>query len=351
MPTSALTQVAAAPNTRSAPSRGLAVRLRPFFIPAVAALALFLAVGSVLRLRQIRVPASPPAHPPTTSFASAVAGVGLVEPNTENIALSVPVAGWVTAVYARAGDKVAIGQPLFALDDRDLRAELAVRRAQVAQAQAHVSAAEADLADAELLRANAARLDRERVISLEEGRRKAIAADGARARLEEARAQVALAEAQVHQTEVNLQRLTVTAPLKGTVLQSDVRLGQYAASGPLSKPLMILGNTEPLHVCVDVDEQDAWRVRADATATASVRGNSDQRARLRFVRFEPYIVPKQSLTGSSTERVDTRVLQAIYRLDPAGAPRVFVGQQVDVFIESPPPAPASDSPRFSPIPQ
>ena len=183
---------------------------------------------------------------------------------------------------------------------------------------------------------------------MEEGKRKAIAADGARARLEEARAQIALAEAQVHQTEVKLQRLTVTAPLTGTVLQSDVRSGQYAPNGPLSKPLIILGNTEPLHVRVDVDEQDAWRVRADAAATASVRGNSEQRARLHFVRFEPYVVPKQSLTGSSSERVDTRVLQAIYRLDSAGAPRVFVGQQMDVFIEGLPPAPASDLPHVSP---
>jgi len=33
------------------------------------------------------------------------------------------------------------------------------------------------------------------------------------------------------------------------------------------------------------------------------------------VRFEPYVVPKRSLTGDSTERVDTRVLQAIYSFD------------------------------------
>jgi len=41
-----------------------------------------------------------------------------------------------------------------------------------------------------------------------------------------------------------------------------------------------------------------------------------------------------SLTGQGTERTDTRVLQVIYSFDPAALP-VYVGQQVDVFIEAP----------------
>ncbi len=52
------------------------------------------------------------------------------------------------------------------------------------------------------------------------------------------------------------------------------------------------------------------------------------------VRFEPYVVPKRSLTGESTERVDTRVLQAIYSFD-RGDLTIYVGQQMDVFIEAP----------------
>jgi HlyD family secretion protein len=66
-----------------------------------------------------------------------------------------------------------------------------------------------------------------------------------------------------------------------------------------------------------------------------VRGNPDLNARLQFERFEPYVIPKISLTGQSTECTDTRVLQGIYSFDPAELP-VYVGQQVDVFIEAPP---------------
>jgi HlyD family secretion protein len=64
-----------------------------------------------------------------------------------------------------------------------------------------------------------------------------------------------------------------------------------------------------------------------------VRGNAELKASLKFVRFEPFIVPKRSLTGDSTERVDTRVLQVIYRVERDDA-MLFVGQQLDVFIDA-----------------
>jgi hypothetical protein len=58
--------------------------------------------------------------------------------------------------------------------------------------------------------------------------------------------------------------------------------------------------------------------------------------------LEPYVVPKQSLTGANTERVDTRVVQVIYALDSeqrlVREQKVLVGQLVDVFIDTRPPA-------------
>jgi HlyD family secretion protein len=147
-----------------------------------------------------------------------------------------------------------------------------------------------------------------------------------------AKSEVAQAEAQVKMAETNIDRLTMRAPIAGVILQNKVRLGQYAQCGPLSEPLMILGSITPLHVRVDVDEHDAWRVRGGALAVASPRGNGSIRIPLEFVRFEPYVIPKKSLTGDSTERVDTRVLQVIYRIRDA-EPSVYVGQQMDVYID------------------
>jgi hypothetical protein len=65
---------------------------------------------------------------------------------------------------------------------------------------------------------------------------------------------------------------------------------------------------------------------------AYIKGTRDKPIPLTFVRVEPYILPKKSLTGESTERVDTRVLQVIYTFAMPATP-VYVGQQMDVFID------------------
>ena len=48
------------------------------------------------------------------------------------------------------------------------------------------------------------------------------------------------------------------------------------------------------------------------------------------MRIAPHVIPKRSLTGLSTGRVDTRVLQAVDSMK-ADALDAFPGQQVDVF--------------------
>jgi hypothetical protein len=100
---------------------------------------------------------------------------------------------------------------------------------------------------------------------------------------------------------------------------------------------MRLGNLDRLHIRVDIDENDAWRFKPGVRAAAFLRGNRDLSAEVYFVRVEPYVTAKTSLTGSSTERVDTRVLQVIYGFDRSLLP-VYVGQQMDVFIEIPVPS-------------
>ena len=48
---------------------------------------------------------------------------------------------------------------------------------------------------------------------------------------------------------------------------------------------------------------------------AVLRGDPKRSMTLKFVRVEPFVIPKRSLTGDNTERVDTRVLQVIYAVD------------------------------------
>jgi hypothetical protein len=143
-----------------------------------------------------------------------------------------------------------------------------------------------------------------------------------------------LARAQLTQAEVNLDLLTVRAPRDGDILRQNMHEGEYAGVSPTDQnaPSLLLGETERLQLRADVDEDSAWRVRPGAPATAYIKGTRDNPIPLTFVRVEPYILPKKSLTGESTERVDTRVLQVIYTFTMPSTP-VYVGQQMDVFID------------------
>jgi multidrug efflux pump subunit AcrA (membrane-fusion protein) len=171
-----------------------------------------------------------------------------------------------------------------------------------------------------------------RAISAEELTRRRSAVETASAELEEVRSEIPATESHVQSVQVDLERSIVRAPLAAEVLQVKVRVGEFAPAAATANPLILLGRSTPLHVRVDVDEHEAWRVPEGAHAMGHVRGNAELKAPLRFVRFEPFVVPKRSLTGDSTERVDTRVLQIIYRVERDDMP-LFVGQQLDVFID------------------
>lgn len=344
--------------------------LAKYGVPVLAALALAFSIVSVRHMTPVQVAAAPPQDPPASRFQRQVGGVGMVEPSSEDIAIGVPVAGLVTEVLVRPGDGVAKGQPLLRLDDRDLRAELALRQSnlevaanrlerlksaprpeEIPPAEARVEQAKAQLADAESqLRMIEAVTDR-RAVRAEDVERRRWAVSAARAALRQAEASLALLKAgtwqpdiavaaaeleqarrQVERVKTDLERLTVTAPVRGVILQVKIRPGEYAAAGPLQQPLILMGAGGPLHVRVDVDEKDSWRVKPQARAYSAPRGNARLQLPLEFVRLEPYVVPKRNLTGEATERTDTRVLQVIYRL-PADA-RVMPGQQMDVYIES-----------------
>jgi multidrug resistance efflux pump len=124
----------------------------------------------------------------------------------------------------------------------------------------------------------------------------------------------------------------VKAPRDGEILRINVREGEYAQPF-VGDAALVLGDTKRLQVRVDIDEYNAQRVRSSASAVAYPKGDHTKTIPLSFSRFEPLVVPKKSLTGAPVERVDTRVLQVIYTFERPDWP-IYVGQQLEVFIET-----------------
>lgn len=300
----------------------------------LALLGIFSLTVFVLQLRSdsSQPVAPPPLTPPVKPFAHAIGASGLIEASRENTLVGVPVAGLVKTVHVAVWERVEAGARLLDLDDRELVASLATARAQLAVAEAQVTTAQAALRRIQDARERIARLRAGDVTTEQDlesvQNEQAVSA----AQLATAEAQRLAAAAVVAQIETLRERLTVRAPIAGTILQVNVRAGEYVSPVGGLAPV-VLGQIDEVQVRADVDEQLAPRVRAGARAVGYVRGDSARPIDMEFVRIEPFVVPKRSLTGSSTERVDTRVLQVIFRFPNAADRVVYVGQQMDIYIE------------------
>lgn len=341
------------------------------FVLPVASL-LFLGFGGVHAYQQTRPQPRlpPPVSPATSQFTRAVAALGTVEPESENISIGTSLPGIVVEVAVKAGQEVKAGEPLFRVDDRELQAQLALRESDREHARAQLSrlrsmprpeelpAAHARIAEAEALRVekldkwqrrkrdlgNGWTNDKQLIERTQEYRMaeaklrqaqyqlKLLQAGAWKPDIELAERAIQQAEAQIKLVNTEIDRLTVRAPIDGRVLQLNVRPGEYvgAANG---RALVVLGNVDQLHLRVSIDEEDIPRFQSSAPATAQLKGGNGQQYPLRLVSIEPFVVNKQSLSGEGVERIDVRVLQVVYKID-APANTLFVGQQMDVFVEA-----------------
>ncbi|MGE5192420.1 MAG: HlyD family secretion protein, partial [Deltaproteobacteria bacterium] len=359
--------------------------LRKLALPLLAAGLLIVAFAHAIYVQQPEPDPPPPVPPPVTPFGNTVAGTGMVEPSNEAstnswIAVGSQLSGVVTNIPVHIGQTVEAGDLLFELDKRATEAELAARKAallaaeeqlrklnlqprpeEVPPLEAQVEAAEAVLQQTKDQRDRDKKLFEKGGVSPEEMVRAEQAWLTARAQAALAKANLALlkagawepdkaiadanvkvARAQLEQTETTLALQEIRAPVEGTILQINIRPGEFVSTmGTQTQPLILMGRLDPIHVRVNVDEEDIPRLKLNAPAKAKIRGDATQEeVPMTFVRLEPYVVPKMSLTGINVERVDTRVVQLIYAIDPRHKlvrdKKILVGQLVDVFIDTGP---------------
>lgn len=297
------------------------MKRKKYVLPLLAILGLAIAI--VVMIDSSRPIEKQPAaiRPSESPYAAAIAGVGIVEADAGNIQIGTSVSGLVTDMYVKVGDRVHVGDALFKIDDRDLRAQLLTANA---EAELRRAALQKPLHRLEYLRElrhkDPAAVSAHELTDLEDD-------------LAQARASYALAKAQVKRIETDIAIHTIRAPADGEVLQIRARLGEHVEAGINAQPIMLFGRDDSLHVRVDIDETEIWRYEPGADAVAFARGNPTREIPLEFEYTERYVIPKTSLTGQSTERTDVRVLQVIYSFKKVDPP-VYVGEQLDVFIEA-----------------
>ena len=310
-------------------------------LPVLAVVAIIIAILLVATGQPDRTQDGAAVTPPRASAAfgnaPTVAGAGVVEPSSEVIDIGTSLSGLVTKVFVTPGQQVERGAPLFAVDDRAVRSQINEANAAIARAQSARAAARTALVTAEQQLALFSGIDDKRAISRAELIDRQGAVRAARSQIAQAEAEIRSARAMRTSAQTDLGRLLVRAPIAAEILSVNIRAGEYISTGGSqgggnSAPYMEIGNTRPKHVRIDIDENEISRVKIGSEAIVSPRGNSDIRATATFVRAEPLVTPKVSLTNSASERVDVRVLQLIYQLPEES--NFVVGQQVDAFVRA-----------------
>jgi RND family efflux transporter MFP subunit len=200
------------------------------------------------------------------------------------------VAGRITEINVRAGDRVQAGQTLMRIDPSMAAQQVAGSQAQVAQAQALLAAARADFERTQQLQAK-------NYVSK-------AALDHAQAQYDAAQAQARALTAQAAVASVQAGYYVVKAPYDGWVAQVPVSVGDMAAPGVL---LASVYDPRALRVATALPESVAAQLDRDAPAVVelvNLPADVPANARRQTVAHVTVLPALDAATHSATVRVD-----------------------------------------------
>ncbi|WP_426661457.1 efflux RND transporter periplasmic adaptor subunit [Rhodanobacter aciditrophus] len=249
--------------------------------------------------------------------------------------VSAQITGTLTAVLIEEGDHVKQGQVLARLDDSAYKAALDAAKAQAAAAHALVAQYRAQLAQNERDARRQQELAAQGLVPKQAAEQARTLADSTRAQLAAQRKQVAAADAQVEQAQVNFDYCVVRAPFDGVITTKDAQVGEivspFSAGGGFTRTgIGTIVDMDSLEVDVDVNEAYIGRVKPDMPAEAVLdaypdwkipahviaivpaadRGKATVKVRVALERKDARIVPDMGVRVSFLEQKSTDVAQA-----------------------------------------
>ena len=257
----------------------------------------------------------PALAPPYKNF---IAGTGIVESSSKNIQIGSFVDGLISQVNVESGERVKKGEVLFSLDKKMITAQITAQQAKIKLANTTLQKAQHQFK----IMKNFKKVSPNMV--------KKTAYTTAKDDVSQAEANLRVAQSKLKVLQDKRSLYDVYSPIDGKILESKLSIGKYF---PKNSRLLTIGS-DRLNLRVDINEYDVWKFTPNTNAIAFVRGHPKLKIALKYLYTMPFVVPKKNLTGLSTERTDTRVLQVLYTLPNKIDFPLFVGQQLDVFIES-----------------
>lgn len=155
--------------------------------------------------------------------------------------LSARISGVVARVMVREGDPVRAGDILLQLDPRVQELDLELARVQLQRARAEFASGEVQMKLAEMNFDRLRRLEAMKSVSEQELIQARTQIEAARARLDEVKAGIAIAELQVRKAQIELEHTRMLAPFEGIVMELRTNVGEQV--GPGSERLILLASS------------------------------------------------------------------------------------------------------------
>ncbi|ALN82172.1 efflux RND transporter periplasmic adaptor subunit [Lysobacter antibioticus] len=234
------------------------------------------------------------------------------------------ISGQVTDVLADYNDRVTKGQVIARIDPSTYEAQIAQGSAQVSNARAGLATAQATLRNAELDYQRKSELAKNQLVARSD-------ADLARAARDQARAQLAGAEAQINQqiastqtSRLNLQRTVIRAPVDGVVLTRSIEPGQTVAAS-LQSPVLfqIAEDLSKMEIVLAIDEADIGQVKPGQSVNFTVDSFPDRQFR--------GAVQQVRLSATNTSNVITYpVVVSVDNVDGVLLPGMTANAEIEV---------------------
>lgn len=220
------------------------------------------------------------------------------------------VSGTIAKLNADFNSKVKKDQVIAELDQDKFKARVDEVRANLLAAQANVGKAKVTLEDTRRTLARATELKRRDLISQSELDVAQTAFDAAASQFEVAKAQVAQAQASLDQASVDLGHTVIRSPADGIVISRNVDVGQTVAASLQAPTLFTIANDlSKMEVHTNVDEADIGNVWVDQEVTFTVDAHPTRRfkGKVAQVRHAPTVV-QNVVTYDAVVGIDNREL-------------------------------------------
>jgi HlyD family secretion protein len=304
--------IARDPGAARPPGRRRWLRNRWLWLGAALAAAL-LAYALVHRSQALGVEFGTVAAVYPSQAVSALTATGHVSAAT-HASVSSKGSGRLEWLGVQEGQHVRKGQIVARLESRDVEAQREQATASLEAARANLAQGEAELKDAELALARARDLAQRHFIASSEVDSAVARADKARAATSSLRAQIAVAQANLHAAEVGVEQTLIRAPFTGVVLTKNANVGDiltpFSAASGTTGAVVTMADMTTLEVEADVSESSIAHIAPQQPAEIQLDAFPELRLAGHVSRIVPDVDRSKAtlLVKVHFDEVDARVL-------------------------------------------